>query len=457
MALVPALLTRAVGGLAAVFHEIDRTGPPIPEGPVLVAANHVNSLLDPLVLFHTAGRPTRPLAKAPLFRHPLIGPFLKGLGGLPVYRRQDDPGLMERNQDTFDAAVAALHRGEAVQIYPEGTSHSEPGLAPLKTGVARIALLAEERAGWRLGLVIVPVGITYQRKHRFRGRAVAAVGEPLRVADWRARYASDPSRTTVELTEAVRAGLERVTLNFVETGDRELVDVAEALHARATGAAGWTHRPGLAQRWPRLRAFTEGLAWLRAHDPDRHRRLATRVRRYARLAALLGAGEWGVPRRYRWSTVVAHGAVELLVLALLTPLALVGAVVWFVPYWISTLIVRLAHPALDAVASYKLSTAVVLYPPFLALGAALAWSRGGPTWGILAGAAALAGGVAWIPWRARLRELGEDVRGLVRSLPRPGSRDRLASLREELSREFDDIAERARIAPDPVGPTRARL
>src|SRR5687767_11428879 len=120
MPLLPTLLTRVVGGAAALFQDIERTGPPIPDGPVLVAANHLNSLLDPLVLFHTAGRPTRPLAKAPLFTHPLIGPFLKGLGGLPVYRRQDDPTQMDRNQDTFDAAVAALHRGEAVQIYPEG-------------------------------------------------------------------------------------------------------------------------------------------------------------------------------------------------------------------------------------------------------------------------------------------------------------------------------------------------
>ncbi|MSR35932.1 MAG: hypothetical protein EXR95_04700 [Gemmatimonadetes bacterium] len=97
MAVLSALLTRAVGGAAAIFQEIERTGPSIPTGPVLVAANHVNALLDPLVLFHTAGCPTRPLAKAPLFRHPLIGPFLKGLGGLPVYRRQEDPAQMALN------------------------------------------------------------------------------------------------------------------------------------------------------------------------------------------------------------------------------------------------------------------------------------------------------------------------------------------------------------------------
>ena len=438
------LVSRIAGAAAAIFHEIERTGPFIPPGPVLVAANHANSLLDPLVLFRVVGRPTRPLAKAPLFKHPVIGPFLWVLGGLPVFRRQDDAALLYRNQETFEAAVSSLHRGEAVQIYPEGTSHSAPALAQLRTGVARIALLAEERAGWELGLIILPVGLTYQRKHRFRGHALVAIGEAIPVAPWRGRYEADPTGTVVALTDAVRAGLETVTLNFVEDGDRMLVEVAEALHARETHATPWTRRPGLAERWPRLRAFTEGLAWLRAHDVERHRRLAGRVERYARLAALLGAGEAGVPRRYHWPNVLAHAGGQLGLLALLTPLALVGWVAWLVPYWLPTLAVRIARPKLDAVASYKLVVAFLVFPLFLAFWTALAWAVAGPIIALGASAASVLGGLAWIPWRKRLRGLGEDTRGFIRSLPRASSRARLASLRAELVREFEAVAGRSR-------------
>ena len=124
--------TRAITGLAgwaaSIFEHIEVHGGPIPDGPVMVVANHQNALLDPLVVFHAAGRPTRPLAKAPLFDQLLLGSVLKGLGGLPVYRRQDDPAQVHRNQDTFRAAIDALHGGDALQIYPEGRSHSKPSI-----------------------------------------------------------------------------------------------------------------------------------------------------------------------------------------------------------------------------------------------------------------------------------------------------------------------------------------
>ena len=60
--------------------------------------------------------------------------MLRTLGGIPVYRRQDDPAAMHRNEDMFRAAVEVLREGGAIQIYPEGRSHSEAHLAEFRTG-----------------------------------------------------------------------------------------------------------------------------------------------------------------------------------------------------------------------------------------------------------------------------------------------------------------------------------
>src|SRR5262249_42868297 len=53
-------------------------------GPAIVAANHHNGLVDGMLLLATAPRPLSALAKAPLFRNPLLGPFLWALGAIPV-------------------------------------------------------------------------------------------------------------------------------------------------------------------------------------------------------------------------------------------------------------------------------------------------------------------------------------------------------------------------------------
>jgi 1-acyl-sn-glycerol-3-phosphate acyltransferase len=434
-------IARATGWAAGVFYELDPIGPPIPGGPVLVVANHPNALLDPLIIFRVAGRPVRPLAKAPLFEHPLIGPPLRGLGGLPVYRRQDDPTLTHLNDRTFDAAIAALHEGDAVQVFPEGRSHSEPSLAPMRTGAARIALDAEARAGWALGLLVVPVGLTYARKKFFRSRAVAAVGEAFPVTDFREAYAREPAGAVRALTERISRSLEALTLNLTDLEDRDLIDAAERLYAYSRRTAEGTDGGRLGERLPRLQRFALGLAWLRAHDPERHARLAGAVARYRRRVARLGASDAEVPSRYGARGVASYAIVQGLGLAIGLPLAGLGILFWYVPYFLPRLTVRFLPVTEDSVATYKLATALLTFPLAYAAWILLATLYLGP----VAGAATalllpVIGGFA-LRWSRRWERAKEDAGVFLRVLRHPRAHDRLVEERERISAEIDAVRE----------------
>lgn len=446
------IIRRLVGWAVAVFHDVERTGPRLASGPVLVTANHPNALVDPLVIFHTAGRATRPLAKAPLFEQAVVGTVLRGLGGLPVYRRQDDPALMHLNERTFDAAIAALRSGEAVQIYPEGQSHSEPAMAPLRTGAARIALMAEEQAGWGLGLRVQPVGLTYTRKHLFRGRAIASYGEPFPVAPWRSAWERDPRRAVAELTEEIRRRLERLTLNFERAEDAAVVDVAERLYAHEKGLTRARGRDRMVERLPRLGRFARGLHRLRDEDPERLARLRRDVSRYMRILGLLGATEGDVPIGYGPGSVIRYTTVHALLLALVLPVAAVGVAYWAVPFLVTRHIVTGLRPELDQVATYKVGVGGMALAAWLAVTAvAIGLTAGWGTAGLAAGVLP-ACGLAAVAWGERRAVVREDLRIFLRLLRRRGRVTRLAELRAEIVAEIDAVIDRWGSDPAGVGP-----
>jgi 1-acyl-sn-glycerol-3-phosphate acyltransferase len=111
-------------------------------GPAILAVNHV-SYADPFIiarLVWDAGRIPRFLGKAPLFKVPVVGTVLNAAGQIPVRRASREAS------DSLESAIAALHQGEIVVIYPEGTVTRDEDFWPMvaKTGVGRLALLVPE-------------------------------------------------------------------------------------------------------------------------------------------------------------------------------------------------------------------------------------------------------------------------------------------------------------------------
>src|SRR3954465_15415617 len=94
----------------------------VPRGPVIFAVNHPNGLIDPLFLLSFVPRPISFLAKAPLFRYPLIRVVTRAFESIPVYRKQDN--VKGPNAETFARARTLLARGGSIAIFPEGTTHS---------------------------------------------------------------------------------------------------------------------------------------------------------------------------------------------------------------------------------------------------------------------------------------------------------------------------------------------
>src|SRR5918999_5253996 len=201
--------------LRIYFQRIEVTGQEnVPlDKPVIFVLNHPNALVDPVFLFCLAPRRVSFLAKAPLFHMPVIGYLVKAMDSLPVYRQQDEGADTRKNQETFVAARKLLASGGTIGICPEGVSHDEPGLRPIKTGAARISLAAVS-TGEVSDLKIVPAGLYYTSKTSFRSDALLYFGNPIDVKPVALEPDGTPPRDAVrELSSKIEKALREVILD----------------------------------------------------------------------------------------------------------------------------------------------------------------------------------------------------------------------------------------------------
>lgn len=362
------LLVRLV--LGVFFRRLElEGGERVPaSGPLIVVANHVNSLIDPLLVIRAVPRMPRLLAKSTLWQNPGIRLWLDLAAVIPVYRRQDEGTDPSKNLETFARCHELLRDGGVMCLFPEGISHDEPQLQPMKTGAARIAVEAEQRFG-PLGVQILPVGLEFEDKEHFRSRALIRVGEPIAVAASVAAHREVGFEAVRELTARIETDLRRVTLNFASWEEARLVEQAADVFARPDPAVPEDGR--LAERVALCQAVLEGYQQLRQLHPERVQELAATVRQYQQLLAASGLRDDQVGSHYPARLVGRYLGRTLLLLALRLPLAVLGTVLNWLPYRIPGWIAAAVATTTDTRATYKVFSAVLFFPLFW-LGEAIA-------------------------------------------------------------------------------------
>lgn len=135
----------------------------IPDGAVIIAANHT-SVLDAPMILQVTRRPMRTMGKAELFKNKLFGAILRAAGAFPVERGTNDITAIK-------TALRTLKEGGVFAIFPTGTRVKDGESADAKSGVALIAL--------KSGAPVVPVAIC--NGYRAFRRVTIKIGKPMYV------------------------------------------------------------------------------------------------------------------------------------------------------------------------------------------------------------------------------------------------------------------------------------
>src|SRR6266498_11925 len=301
--------------------------------PVIFVLNHPNALVDPAFLLSLAPRRVSFLAKSPLFRMPMLGYLVRAMDSLPVYRHQDEGEDVSKNREMVGAARNLLARGGTIGICPEGVSHDEPRLRPIKTGAARIALAAvsnglvtgapgeQPASAPHLDLKIVPAGLYYTSKTKFRSAVML--------------YA--------EHEEALQT-ITRAERIFSSEADNE-------------GSESLAEELQLQQR------FVKAYRVLRERAPERLTKLEVRMSRFEEELSQAGVDPDDLSPPTSTLDVFSHLITRVLVFLLLLIPATLGALLHYPAYRLGGyLATRFSKNDDDVVSTVKIMSAMLLFP-----------------------------------------------------------------------------------------------
>ena len=431
--------------LGFYFRRIERFHParvPV-TGPVLFASNHPNSLTDSFVIGTSVPRKVNFVGTVQLFRFAPLKWLLGHCGVIPINRVKDDPRAMRTVADTFEACYRVLERGEAVGIFPEGVTYEDSQLKEVKSGAARMALELERRHAGKLGLHIVPAGLTYSTKEIYRSDVLVNFGEPIPAADFLGGYAGHRKECIHKLTAEIESRIQSLILHTPLLEHARVVEGIKRLYLdRLLLGPRIVHEPVS----PRAEELVLGQRIAAAvekayrEQPERAAAFAARLDFYERLLKRLRISDEDLALFPDKTRLAGHSLWWGIIALLAFPIAVYGWLHRLIPYRVVKWAVgrftepgkRKAQASTAAIAAgivaFGISYCVyiAIFRHFFGIRAAVWYALSLPAAGLIAHY-----------YLRELRTLAASVRNLVILLRAPMASRRLLALRAELIEEIE--------------------
>jgi 1-acyl-sn-glycerol-3-phosphate acyltransferase len=401
------------------FREIERVGvaPAADTRGRVIVSNHTNALIDPILVLTDAACEISPIAKSTLWSIPGLRWLLDRAGAVPIARRKDNPDKdSTQNVEIFEKIAQHLSTGGNILIFPEGTSHNEPQLAPFRSGAARMLLAAEQKRG--IPPTFQAAALEFDARSDFRSRCLVLWGPVRKLSE----ITGDDETRVRTVTALMRDDLAELLVEGATHEERlRVARVAELLANDGSDRtlAEWS---GIG-RQVELANRTLGSV-----DPAIIATVAEHVDRYYAELERLGLVDEQVvgprteprEREPRWKRIA------------LAPLAASGFALYALPYFIPRWVARGKDE--DAVSTIKLGAALLVYP--LWMGGLVAGSMVllPPPLSFAAAAVAIASPFAALRWLDAWYSRGKDAT--------PDDVTRLARLRIAARTAIDEARSR---------------
>lgn len=334
------------------------------KGPLILAVNHPNTFMDPLIIATLVRQRVAFIANGSIFNR-FTTPIFKYFHVIPVYRKKDTAtsalSPAELNKRTFQRCYDYLETQGTILIFPEGTSEIERRLREIKTGTARIALGAEAEHGFNLGVQILPIGLNYSDPTHFRSEVFVNVGEPIHVRNFKENYRPDSFEAVETLTDLIQQRLTETVIITEDAEEDSLVLQVEKLYKNQLFDELQLNQKVKKDEFGLIKQLITAVRFFETHHPDRLKSLQVRMTNYLDLLQKLHLSDRIFTQTKR---LYNHLSSTLLTLLLGLPLYLIGLITNYIPYILPSKIARLISSDISYRAPIMMTVGILLFPIF---------------------------------------------------------------------------------------------
>jgi len=312
-------------------------------GPVLFVANHPDSQMDAFIMSSAIKRKVHYIAHIGLFTRKLQAWLLRNCGVIAVRRQREKSDPVDRNIDAFQECYGVLERGGIIGIFPEGESDMPRQVKRIKTGAARIVLESERRNNDKLGVVLVPVGLYFFSRSRFRSRVLVNVGRPIDLQPYFSLNKTDNFEAVTQLTAKIQRSLENLTVHVRHSELDPLVKGIEEIYRdelMTQTTADHKSSKKIVAEFVITQKIADCVAYYHVHDPQKVREMEEKIADYNRKLKRLHLKDIMVREKTSIQKLFRAELSNIARAIIGSPLAAYGVLNNFFPYRITEFIAR---------------------------------------------------------------------------------------------------------------------
>jgi glycerol-3-phosphate O-acyltransferase / dihydroxyacetone phosphate acyltransferase len=198
--------------------------------PILFVSNHQSSFMDAILITCMLKRQLHFMSRGESFNTPLKRYIFRQFNMNPIYRKEHSPKLTSKNSALIEGFQRLLLNKHSILIFPEGISHVEPRLFPIKKGAARVILGAQALANHEI--LLVPIGLNYENPHRFRRKVLVNFGNAIGLKKYNNIYCENERLAVDQLSKRIKYELEELMLNVENEELNRFVPVLQTIYEK---------------------------------------------------------------------------------------------------------------------------------------------------------------------------------------------------------------------------------